>query len=99
MVEETGHATAEVMLETAQVLPVAAPVTQIPSAAGTHIQKPWVATIEDAKKAFTAWGIPPQFHGLIEFSQTALNQYAKATKGAVEIPGIKFHQQARLNSR
>lgn len=56
-------------------------VTYAPKAAGVSMRETWIAKVVDESK------IPREY---LTVNMTALNAVAKATKGAVKIPGVEF---------
>lgn len=73
----------------------AAPQVATPTAAGTSIRKTWKARITDPKAV-------PAYYNDMEIrniNMSVLNNYARLTKGTVQIPGVEFYQESSLGVR
>lgn len=77
--------------EQAQAIQVMAPVIEVatPVVSGISKRKTWYATITDVK------AIPVEYYlsdeKVIEAIGKVLNKFATATKGGVQVPGVKFN--------
>ena len=71
-----------------------APVVQVasvaPKVAGQSLRKTWRAEVTDAAAVPREW---------LVVNQTALDAFARATKGAVAVAGVKFVEDVGLSSR
>lgn len=80
---------AEVLRE--QAAEVVAPVIQVASATpkveGASVRKIWRARVVDPQQ------VPREF---LIVNEKALEAYAKATKGAVSVPGVEFYEESSL---
>lgn len=73
----------------------AAPQVATPTAAGTSVRKTWKARITDPK-------VVPAYYNDMEIrniNMSVLNNYARLTKGTVQIPGVEFYQESSLGVR
>ncbi len=85
-------AKAEAILEQAAAVVVVAPVIQPQAEKPRNMSfvKYWVAEVIDASKLDRQWLMP---------NQSAIDAFVKATKGTVEIPGVKITERERASVR
>lgn len=67
-------------------------------AAGVSIAKTYRAEVVDLKKLAAAVGSGQWPTNLIEANQPALNAMARASKGSIEIPGVRFVEDSTVRS-
>ena len=76
-----------------QAAAVIAPVVQVASVApvvsGQSVRKTWTAKVVDVSQVPREWMV---------VNEKALDSFAKATKGAVKVPGVEFVEVASLAS-
>ena len=76
-----------------QAASVIAPVVQVSSVApvvsGQSVRKTWTAKVVDVSQVPREWMV---------VNEKALDSFAKATKGAVKVPGVEFVEVASLAS-
>lgn len=74
--------------------PIQAPAVTLPKATpkanGYMVRTLWDGEVTDIKALVSAAASRPELLGLLQVNQTALRQMATATKGAVQIPGVRF---------
>ena len=80
----------------APVVTIAAPVA---TAAGTSTRKTWRAELVDIGKLIEAAPGNATAASLLVFNEQAANAFARATKGNVAIPGVKFVEVENLSVR
>ncbi len=85
----------------AEIAPVviAAPVVEVPKAAGVSKRDNWQGEVTDINALIEAAAKQPHLRVLLTVDPKALREMAKAYKGKVEIPGIKFTNQQTLSVR
>jgi hypothetical protein len=76
-----------------QAAAVVAPVIEVareaPKVSGQSIRKTWKARVTDIQQVPREWLI---------VNESALNAFAKSTKGAVKVPGVEFFEESTLAS-
>jgi len=81
----------EALLE--QAAAVSAPVIEVarelPKVAGQSVRKTWKARVTDIQQVPREW---------LVVNESALNAFAKSTKGAVKVPGVEFFEESTLAS-
>lgn len=81
------------------VIAVAIPVAPTyERAAGVSVAKTYRAEVVDVRKLAAAVGAGTWPTNLIEPNQPALNAMARASKGSIEIPGVRFVEDATVRS-
>jgi len=96
---EAANAKAETQTEAAQMVapaPVIHVASSAPKVAGLQTRKTWKAKVTDMP-AFIAYAASAHIEWL-SVNQQALDQYAKALRGAVKVPGCEFYEEANLSS-
>lgn len=91
---------AEALAEQAEAV-VAAPVftpPAMPKQEGTSFKSNWKAEVTD-KLALMKYAVETGNLPFFEVNQTVINQLAKATKGVMQIPGIKFTEEKVMSVR
>lgn len=80
--------------------PVEAPVVTIqpttPKVAGIVRREVWKADVTDLAKLVKAAAENPQYLNLLLANNTALQQMAKALKGAMAIPGVRVYAESQI---
>ena len=66
---------------------------------GNALKKTWVGEVTSIDKLAKAIASGMAPSSLIQINQSALNAYAKAVKGGVDLPGVKFYEKASLSVR
>jgi hypothetical protein len=74
-------------------------VRDTPKVSGASFRGAWKAECVDLAALITAAATNPQLHCLLKVDTTALGQVARAQKGAVAIPGIRFYQDTVVSVR
>ena len=76
-----------------QAAAVSAPVIEVarevPKVAGQSVRKTWKARVTDIQQVPREWMV---------VNESALNAFAKSTKGAVKVPGVEFFEESTLAS-
>ena len=83
----------------AVVAPVVTIAASTATAAGTSTRKTWKAEIVDIGKLIEAAPGNATAASLLVFNEQAANAFARATKGNVAIPGVKFIEVESLSVR
>jgi hypothetical protein len=96
--EEAGDAIgAEVAMQTAEIVNDMKPVAtvQAPKASGISTRMKWVAEVTDERV------VPPYINGVCvrPIDTAALVKMAQLSNGTIEVPGIKFRQEAVIAVR
>ena len=73
----------------AVIAPVVAVATATPSIAGQSVRKTWVAVVTDSAKVPREWLI---------INDSALQAFARSTKGAATVAGVRFEEKTTLAS-
>lgn len=89
---------AEAEAEAATFAPPAV-VRDTPKVAGASFRGAWKAECTDLAALIRAAATNPQLHCLLKVDTTALGQMARAQKGAVAIPGVRFYQDTVVSVR
>jgi chromosome segregation ATPase len=71
----------------------ALPVAAVPTAAGIGFRSTWKAQVVNKDELIEAAATRPELRVLLEVDTTALNQFARAMKGAVTVPGVRFFEE------
>jgi hypothetical protein len=100
--EATATGDAE-MMEEAQALiaaPVEAPVVHLeramPKVAGIVTREVWKGEVVDVAKLVQAAAANPQWVNLLVPNNTAVQQLARALKGAMNVPGIRVYAESQI---
>jgi uncharacterized protein YdiU (UPF0061 family) len=92
---------AEALREQAETV-VAQPVFSNPEpvqAKGTAFKKTWIAEVTDLPMLLKSISEGRAPLGIISINQSALNAYAKGTKGTMQVPGLKFSERTDMAVR
>lgn len=76
----------------AEVAPTA-PVAAVPTASGIGFRSTWKPQLLSKDDLIVAAAARPELRVLLEVDMPALNQFARATKGAIAIPGVRFFEE------
>ena len=82
---------AHTIAETAAIAPVVSLVPEAPKAAGVSFRSNWKAEVTDLAALIAEAAGNKERVSLLKADESALNALAKATKGAVHIPGVRFY--------
>lgn len=87
--ERAEHKAGE-LLQQAESVPVAVvPNTTVPKVAGLRSAGLWKARVTDASV------VPREY---LVVNESALNAIARATKGAINVPGVEFYEETSIGS-
>jgi len=75
------------------------PTIARPTASGISTPTTWHAEVTDLRELVLAIAAGKAPLTLVEASATALGQYARATKGSVSVPGVRFFGRVGISSR
>jgi hypothetical protein len=81
------------------VAPVVTITAPTATAAGTSVRKTWKAELVDIGKLIEAAPGNATAASLLVFNEQAANAFARATKGNVAIPGVRFSEVESLSVR
>lgn len=84
-----------IMAEVVEDIKSAAPATATPKTEGISVRKTWKARVVDDSK------VPVVVGGVVvrPIDMGALNNFARMTKGSMDIPGVEFYEDATLAVR
>lgn len=98
--EEAGaERVAELAMQQAAVSSAALPALAPVRAAGTATRTVWKAECTNKADLIAHIAGNPQFLHLASIEQSALNQLAKATRGEMKMPGVRFYPDQQLAAR
>lgn len=98
--EQAGaSAAAAATMQAHAVIAAVAPVAAAPKAAGIATTKRWTAEVTDKVALIRFVAQHPEFASYLDVNETALRQFATATRGAAEVPGVRIHQAESLAVR
>lgn len=95
--EQSGAAAAAAA--TMQAHAAVAPVAAAPKAAGIATTKRWTAEVVDKVALIQFVAANPHMAAFLDINDQALRQFATATRGAAELPGVRIHQAESLAVR
>ena len=78
---------------------IAAPVAVAAKVEGATVRKKLKAEVVDLAAFLRYAADHPELHGCISIKAGALDRYVAATGGAVEIAGVKFHEETTIACR
>lgn len=96
---ENARQDAEASKMTAQVVVAASASTAAPVASGTSVRKTWKARCDDKAKLILFVTTHPEYLGLLDVNDSALNQIAKAQKQNMKIDGCVAYEDQSIASR
>jgi flagellar biosynthesis GTPase FlhF len=97
-VAQEAQETAQAQIELAEIAPPL-PVAVAPKAAGISFRGTWKAEVTDIVQLVTAVASRPELTAIVQVDHAALNQLARATKGSMTIPGVRFYEEQNLAAR
>lgn len=98
--EQAGAAVAAAAtMQAHAVIAAIVPQAPAPKAAGIATTKRWTAEVTDKLALIRYVAEHPEYASYLEVNEAALRQFATATRGAAEIPGVRIHQAEALAVR
>ena len=98
--EQAGaSAAAAATMQAHAVIAAVAPVAAAPKAAGIATTKRWTAEVTDKVALIQHVAANPHLAAFLDINDQALRQFATATRGAAELPGVRIHQAESLAVR
>lgn len=93
--DAAGAAIGMAMAEMVEDMPVVPAAVVKPAASGTSMTKRWKARVVDPTQ------VPAYMNGmeLRTINQSALDNIARMSKGAMMIPGVEFYEEATISAR
>jgi hypothetical protein len=67
--------------------------------AGASASRPWKGELMDIDALIVAAASNAYLRGLLKADESAINAFAKSTKGSKDVPGVRFYQQTTVTSR
>jgi hypothetical protein len=96
---ENARQDAEAAKLTASVVVAASSSVSAPVATGTSVRKTWKCRCDDKAKLILFVTTHPEYLGLLDVNESALNQIAKAQKNNMKIDGCVAYEDSSIASR